>query len=69
MDTELSHSVHKGGSVDTQADCSTISTTDAALACGKRLYDFQPQANCDPEKRLLSLAVQKTERTEITKQT
>jgi hypothetical protein len=26
----------------------------------------QPQANCDPEKRLLSLAVQKTERTEIT---
>jgi len=40
VDTELSHSVHKGGSVDTQADCSTISTTDVALACGKRLYDF-----------------------------
>jgi hypothetical protein len=40
VDAEFSHSVHKGGSVDTQADCSTISATDVALACGKRLYDF-----------------------------
>ena len=40
VDTEFSHSVHKGGSVDTQADCSTISTTDVTLACGERLYDF-----------------------------
>jgi len=40
VDTELSHSIDEGGSVDTQADCSTIRATDAALACGKRLYDF-----------------------------
>jgi hypothetical protein len=40
VDTELSHSIHEGGSVDTQAACSAIGATDAALACGKRLYDF-----------------------------
>jgi hypothetical protein len=40
VDTEFSHSVQKGGSVNTQSDCSTISATDVTLACSKRLYDF-----------------------------
>ena len=40
VDAELSHTIHEGGSVDTQADCSTIGTTDTALACGKRVYDL-----------------------------
>jgi hypothetical protein len=40
VDTELSHSIHEGGSVDTQAACGAIGATDAALACGKRPYDF-----------------------------
>jgi len=40
VDAELSHSIHESGSVDTQAACSAIGATDAALARGKRLYDF-----------------------------
>jgi len=40
VNTELSHSIHEGGSVDAQAACSAIAATDAALARRKRLYDF-----------------------------
>ena len=42
VDAELSHSIEKSGSIDTQACCSTIRTTDTAFACGKRVYDFLP---------------------------
>ena len=40
VDAELSHSVYECSSADTQLDCSAIRTTYAALARGKRLYDF-----------------------------
>jgi hypothetical protein len=40
VNTKFSHSIHEGGSVDTQADCSAISATDAALARRKSLYNF-----------------------------
>ena len=40
VDSKPSHSVYECSSADTQSDCSAIRTADAALACGKRLYDF-----------------------------
>jgi hypothetical protein len=40
VDAELSHSIEKRSSVDTQADCSASSTTYPALACRECLYDF-----------------------------
>ena len=40
VDTELSHSIEKRSSVDTQAGRSFVSTTDAAFASGKRVYDL-----------------------------
>jgi hypothetical protein len=42
VNTEFSHSVHEGGSVDTQAARSSIRTTDAAPTCRKSLYNFLP---------------------------
>jgi hypothetical protein len=40
VDTKPSHSVYECSSADTQSDCSAIPTAYAALARGKRLYDF-----------------------------
>ena len=40
VDSKPSHSVYECSSADTQSDCSAIRTAYAALACGKRLYDF-----------------------------
>ena len=40
VDTELSHSIEKSGSVNTQAGCGSVSTTDTSFACVKRVYDF-----------------------------
>jgi hypothetical protein len=40
VDTKPSHSVYECSSADTQAGCSAIRTAYAALARGKRLYDF-----------------------------
>src|SRR6266700_4238171 len=40
VDSKPSHSVYECSSADTQSDCSAIRTAYAALARGKRLYDF-----------------------------
>src|SRR5690348_9639662 len=40
VDSKPSHSVYECSSADTQSDCSAIRTAYAALALGKRLYDF-----------------------------
>src|SRR5713226_3267681 len=40
VNSKPSHSVYECSSADTQSDCSAIRTAYAALACGKRLYDF-----------------------------
>src|SRR5258706_7355182 len=40
VDSKPSHSVYECSSADTPSDCSAICTAYAALACGKRLYDF-----------------------------
>jgi hypothetical protein len=40
VDSKLAHSVDECSSADTQSDCGAIRTAYAALARGKRLYDF-----------------------------
>src|SRR5436853_3809859 len=40
VDSKPSHSVYECSPADTQSDCSAIRTAYAALARGKRLYDF-----------------------------
>jgi len=40
VDSKPSHSVYECSSADTQAGCGAIRTAYAALARGKRLYDF-----------------------------
>src|ERR1700693_5782597 len=40
VDSKPSHSVYECSSAGTQSDCSAIRTAYAALARGKRLYDF-----------------------------
>ena len=46
VNTELSHSIHEGRSVDTEANCSAIRATNAALARGECLYDFLALLPC-----------------------